>query len=63
MKKHLHIVGQYYHSCSETFNFAILSEIDGLGKIACYYKYCPECGVKLTKKIIQDQFKKFNKEV
>jgi len=56
MKKcKLHIIGQYWHSSSELNNFVIGEDIDGEGTISGYYNYCPTCGTKITKTIINYQ--------
>ena len=54
-KKHYHVIGQYWHSSSELINYCVGSDIDGLGGTYGYYKYCPTCGKKITKKIINEQ--------
>lgn len=48
-----HVIGQYYHSSSELYNFCLGSEIDGLGTSLgiTYYNYCPKCGEKITERI------------
>ena len=48
-----HVIGQYYHSASELYNFCIKADIDGLGTFLglIYYNYCPMCGEKITEKI------------
>ena len=48
-----HVIGQYWHSSSELRNFCLKSEIDGLGTSlgVIFYKFCPNCGEKITEKI------------
>lgn len=55
--EHLHVIGQYDHSCSEYYNFRIGSECDGLNMHHEYYKHCPECGDEITKEIVEKQEK------
>lgn len=51
----LHTIGQYDHSCSELYNFQIGSDCDGLNTTHEYYKFCPECGERITRDIIKKQ--------
>ena len=50
-----HMIGQFWHSSSELCNYRIGSEIDGMGQVADYYRYCPDCGARITKAIIKRQ--------
>lgn len=54
-RKHYHIIGQYWHDSSTTYNYSKGSERDGLSTTAGYYIFCPNCGKKITKKIIKEQ--------
>lgn len=50
-----HTIGEYWHSSSELCLFELGSDVDGLGWVAGYFKFCPHCGTKITKKIIKFQ--------
>ena len=54
-KKHYHIIGRYWHDSSTLLNYRKGSERDGLGDTYLYYKFCPDCGKKITKEIIRRQ--------
>ena len=58
MKKCKHIIGQYFHSSSELYNFSYGSERDGEETIAGYYPFCNKCGKRITEKIIKEYLKK-----
>ena len=57
-RKHFHTIGQYWHSSSELINFSYGSHCDGLGNVAQYYAYCPDCGKEITKEIIKDYMRR-----
>lgn len=52
-----HTIGQYWHSTSELCNFCTVDEIDGLGDLYKFYKFCPDCGTKITAAIRKAQMK------
>jgi len=54
-KKHLHRLGLYWHSSSELSMFAEERDLDGLGEIYELFKFCPDCGARLTKPVIRKQ--------
>lgn len=56
-KKHLHVIGLYWHSSSELHLYRRGSEQDGIGGTYCYFQFCPECGKRLTKRILAAQEK------
>ena len=52
-----HTLGQYHHSSSELAPFCCQDDIDGLGfaLMPIFYKFCPECGTRITKSIVKRQ--------
>jgi len=53
-----HVIGRYFHSNSEIFNFSYKSELDGFSEIWKYYNFCHNCGTRITKKLIKEYLKK-----
>jgi len=58
-----HIIGEYWHSCSELYSFRHPEEIDGLGDVLGYFKYCSLCGEKIKKSYINKLWKDYAKSI